>query len=487
MPDFFEAMGVFKARVLTRAQGDGGAADDAVLLDLAKSAASDPTIITLDSTYLWAAEISNNSIDSYFTRMGSSSLKNYAEASNVGVAFMSSHDTKKLPMGRSIRGVFTNSNGNGKSRVVSDFYTLNDLNLNGISTADFVRGVRAGIVSDVSIGFHGGEWICSICGLDMMDWYRDWPDGCMHYPGMEYSEFDKNGKETGVMQLCIATVENAGLSEVSAVYDGATPGAAIRKALSMAEHGKLPIEAARMIEARYQHRFKLTPEPVWAVGAIRTEAPPMTARRDQALDDSPEPIGVIATSEVSTDPVADASPSEARATDVEETPANVDPPAVTNEGENNVDPEEIRSVLAGANMENLPESPVEALRAVIADRARLIPLADDGRAYRADLIEEAVVEGIRAFGTDFKEEKRRAMFAKLDLSDIKDTRDEWRAIGDLRNPAGQVTRNGSETEVDPEDEDTEGDGDDDSTEDRAKPVELTSRTRRVLPAAAYAG
>jgi len=60
------------------------------------------------------------------------------------------------------------------------------------------------------------------------------------------------GKRT---QVCTARIENAELVEVSAVYDGATPGAAIVKAEMAAERGRLSPAEYEMLETQYRIRL----------------------------------------------------------------------------------------------------------------------------------------------------------------------------------------------------------------------------------------
>lgn len=53
----------------------------------------------------------------------------------------------------------------------------------------------------------------------------------------------------------------------------------------------------------------------------------------------------------------------------------------------------------------------------------LTPLAEQGKAYRAALIDEAITEGVRAFGAAFPEATFRKMLDGQDLDGIKSLRD----------------------------------------------------------------
>src|SRR5215210_6959387 len=91
----------FPARIEVRAS-------DTALLDLAKQHARDASVFDRSAPYFWEARISNNRLDSWFTRMQSSSLKNYARDAQEGVPFQDSHktDTQARTLGYSLTGQF---------------------------------------------------------------------------------------------------------------------------------------------------------------------------------------------------------------------------------------------------------------------------------------------------------------------------------------------------------------------------------------------
>lgn len=81
-----------------------------------------------------------------------------------------------------------------------------------------------------------------------------------------------------------------------------------------------------------------------------------------------------------------------------------------------------------------------------AEVSRLRPLADDGRAYRADLIDDALAEGVRAMGPEFAQEAYRGLLSSSTIEVIKRMRDDWRAIGDKTFPGGRQTINEDENQ-----------------------------------------
>ena len=96
--------------------------------------------------------------------------------------------------------------------------------------------------------------------------------------------------------------------------------------------------------------------------------------------------------------------------------------------------------------------------ALATELTRLRPLADDGRAYRTDLINEAVAEGVRAHGESFARETYRGLLDASSLEAIKRMRDDWATIAAERFPGGRQTRDGEESDTAPETQPAKKDG-----------------------------
>ena len=84
-------------------------------------------------------------------------------------------------------------------------------------------------------------------------------------------------------------------------------------------------------------------------------------------------------------------------------------------------------------------SPDERITKLEADLERLRPLADDGTAYRAALIEETLSEGVRAQGNVFPKEIQRGLLEKASIADILKIRDSFKAQGDANFKSGRQT------------------------------------------------
>jgi len=72
--------------------------------------------------------------------------------------------------------------------------------------------------------------------------------------------------------------------------------------------------------------------------------------------------------------------------------------------------------------------------------ARLRPLADDGAAYRTDLVAEAMAEGVRAVGETFAAETYRGLLETAPLATIKRMRDDWAATAAKSFQGGRATQ-----------------------------------------------
>jgi len=382
------------AKVLTVAEtGD--------LLALVKqSHALDAASLTEYPPFFFRAEISSDRLDSYFTRMHETSLVNYAQDAATGISFQNSHNHHEMGFGRSLTGLFVP--GEDVDTVLADFYTVRGLTLNGINTDHLITGIRTGLVKDVSIGFYGGEYICSICGRDLWDW------DCTHVPGFKYAPPDEKGNK-GEEELAFAWVRDAHLAEVSAVYDGATPGAAILKAQQESEAGRLSPEKARILESRY--RIALPGKRQQWAGANLSQEESMTKdtknEKDMQDPQEEERFAVLQRMESALESVAGAN---------------------------------VEAKLAGLLAERT--STAQRVKDLAGEVATLKPLAEDGHTYRADLVSTALAEGVRAYGGTFDEATYRKLLEASDLTVVKRLRDDWTLIAEGRFPGGRQTKDG---------------------------------------------
>jgi hypothetical protein len=374
----------------------------------------DASMMESNQPVFWRARISNNELDSYFTKMAVSSLKNYAADAKTGVPFQDSHNTRSITytLGRSLAGEYISLDENKRASVEADFYTLQGIDPI-IDT--FINKMRADLVSDVSIGFIPGEYRCSICGRDMLDWNWDnWEDACMHWPGVEYAK-EKGGEKI----LCTATVEHARLSEVSVVADGATPGAMILKAERMIEAGKMPSRMARTIENTYHVRL-LGARELFLPASLTEESMDPTKR--QALGDATVEEADVPETPPAPEPVAE--------------PAVAPVERSASEAEQGYDA--ARAFLMSKNLMR-STSLVDSIRALLDENDSLRAKATDGEQYRTDLVADALTHGTRAYGNTFKADMYRGMLQSMSIENIRQMRDDWKGLGDAAIPTGRRT------------------------------------------------
>lgn len=199
--------------------------------------------------------------------LAESTLRNIAADAEHGAAFMNSHRTgdmsapSELPYGQSFAGQYQEGiDGEGRlsKRALIAVYMARDIQPNGQagpSTTDLDRMFSTGALKDVSVGLRKGERLCDICGNPF-----GYGDGaydkkgrklCRHAMGTTRNMTPEQVKgqqdrdprnEKGVASY---TMHNARLGELSAVYDGAVPGAGIRQVLSLAKSGEMSKDDVR--------------------------------------------------------------------------------------------------------------------------------------------------------------------------------------------------------------------------------------------------
>jgi hypothetical protein len=399
--------------------------------------------------FFFEAEISSTTLDSYFTHMADSTLRNFARDAAEGVSLLDSHDGFKLGVGYSAGGRYEEEDGAG--RVVATFYIVPGINYGGrhsfAASDDFIRAIRSGVVRDVSVGFYGGRWVCDLCKQP----YFGQGSTCQHLAGWEY-ESERDGRLA--REMCTVAIYDARLSEVSLVYDGATPGAMILKAEQEAEAGRMSVADIRQFEQQY--RVKL-PRPSAGAAPLKVSVTtdpvriPTTLTTDSAASWTiPAPAGTQGVRTMHED-------EEVVAEEVAEIETPVveagEPAADTNaDAEARTAVEEVRAAMLesaapqgatlAAGVRWLNDQLVQATRQLNeaqAEIARLQPLADQGRAYRDELVNQAVAEGVRAMGEAFPEETYRAMLTGAPLEHIRQVRDTFAAQGDARFPGGRQT------------------------------------------------
>lgn len=378
------------------------ALDMPTMMDMLKSKVFDPSVLDGREPFFWPAEISNSLVDFYSTHMMPTTLQNYANESEIGISFMNSHRHDELPMGRSLSGRLEQA-GDGQ-RVVSDFYTLPGITLNGVRTDDFIAGVRSGIIRDISVGFYGGQYWCDVCHQN----YRSM--NCSHIAGVEY-EVQGGGKV-----VCTVGIDGAHLAEVSAVYDGATPNATILKAQRMVAENELKPEEIRFLESHY--RMKFSSKRSFPSVDVDPKAQKNAAVRSAGSADDEPQGGKKLEFEQIVNQVREVLAVGAD-TDLVSTVLSI-----------SSERERLKTEVDTATKE------LDTLRVKVAE---LTPQAKDGAQYRADLIAEALAEGVRAMGDKFNAETYTNVLSNASLDVVKQMKADWAVIGNSRFSGGRKT------------------------------------------------
>lgn len=409
-----------KIPIELREVDDQPASSKAALLARVRELAPDPSVFEGENAvqpFLWRTTISTNKIDSYGTVMQPSTLKNFADDAARGVPVLESHNSYNLPIGRSLTGKYSGPQGTGLAKVLSDAYMTPGLSNGRVSTDDMILGIRSGVYTDASVGFRGGEIICSICEAPMFGRGAK----CLHWPGETYTDADGNNPK-----VAIGRVENANLGEFSMVYDGATPDAMVDKIYRMVQSGDMDYPDVHRLQVRYG--FK--PDPIYELTSR------MTKQETPATPELPDGWEIR----------NEGNPSN---------PQWVLTPkgdSVGTEEQRNEQAETLSKQLEEANR-NLAAAltragaPAGSGADWFADEiTRLRPLADMGNTYKADLIESAVVEGRRARGTEFTEETWRGMMAGMTIDQIKQVRTDFEKVASKLLQGGRQTTDGEEPE-----------------------------------------
>lgn len=421
------------------------------LLDLAKSRALDPDSFDEEGNepFFWTARASNQNVDSYYTRMDESSLNNYArDATDPGVQFQNSHNGGSIfggevGFGRSLQGKVTGRAG--AKEVLIDFYAIPGLQCGNMTSDQFIRGTRTGIYADVSIGFLPGQMICNICGNDWLKRYEwlfggdDEEETCRHWPGKEYEVGDGKSKKK---VRCILDVMNGRLSEVSTVYDGATPGAgiaAVDMARMMSAEGKLSDVDRTFVENLY--RVRIAPPPGMHSGvdieySTSTRGTTMTkkATEERTEAEAVEETAVVA--DVTSDDDDGGRISLGKKPEVA-TAESADPM------------ERLRTKYAGTGIDigKDPYRMIERLADHCLSQAQEIETlsleAEYGRQAREAKLEELDGSVVRAFGAEGAD-KRQALHRKavtsMSMDEVQSYIDDLEGRAKARIPGGQITR-----------------------------------------------
>lgn len=388
---------------------------------------------------------SDTSVDSHRTHMDpSTTLRNFADDAQAGVPILNSHGMATagyadLPIGRSFggqvlqqdvktpRGVTIKASVT-KPALYALHYLPRGLTMSTTSNDDLIRALDTGILPDVSVTFSNvpgkdrgtGYWYrCDECGNDLLR-----GADCTHFPGQVITKDGKTHRVT-------ATVIDAGLQEYSHVWRGSNPKAKVptrllnkatdlvtRGILSHADVEDIDRDTGRHMAAALDWqalkgangRFMVPTSArqtdqqgtVAATDAPAFNNPPSgdeDARRRQILDDAHNEGGAERGN--------DAPPPAGQAANDALAGVSADTSAT------------LLAVMRDAGITLVgAQSPVDALRVVVEERDTLRPLAEDGRTYRADLVDLYHRAGVRAYGGEYNRERHERAAGAMTTTDL---------------------------------------------------------------------
>ncbi|MGI8547748.1 MAG: hypothetical protein ACR2M1_10490 [Gemmatimonadaceae bacterium] len=392
--------------------GSASALDDsAALMAIATQRATDASIFDKHPPAFFEVIASTSALDAYSTIMADSTLQNFADNAAAGVNVLDSHNSYALGFGRSLTGMFEDTGNEHQMR--SSFFTLSNWTTSAGSNADdYIAGIKSGIYSDISVGFSippvTGRMNCSICGGNMLDF-----ETCPHFAGMTYTD-----QNSGNKIVAIGTIEGAVLNEYSPVYDGATPGAAVSKALRMAAAGMVDPAMADRLSTTY-HRSIVVPRSWSGATVLGSDRQVQKGEDDMTLKES-----VIERMKTHNITVRNSATDEELITSLDNGLAGLiaDLEAATS---------------GAATAATALQNKIETLK---AEKTVLEGDAEDGRAYRETVVNDAIESLVRTLPETsrgaFNRETQRTFMKRMALADVKALKTGWDAASQFQSGTG---------------------------------------------------
>ena len=397
-----------------------------------------------DDKYWIRITASNDKLDRHNSIMDpKTTLKNFEEDAKAkpGVSLKDHHAWRSFGYGRSADAML-----NDKNELLIDFFILKNMEYDGGSrefrtSEKLIRAIEHELINQVSIGFYDAREICNLCNLPIRrysywDWEPEREGQCTHKMGKKYE--DKNGK----MVPATYTVFDARLKEVSLVEFGSNRHTSIEKQrFLMYGFGDMPNMPESEVAARmrsFMEEFSVkdqewieklrdalnvpsirsTDDPEAVVRALETEVATLRTTVSTQKDE----IADLATTSQDVEQGRQAWVEKLRdALGLKDVRSTDDPDAVLEKAK-----EEVTDI----------RGQVETQRDEIAD---LQADAGDGKAYREARVEEAIKQGIRAYGDDFDEEYHREYYGDMPLEKLETHIAQNKKKADAALPAGRST------------------------------------------------
>ncbi len=347
----------------------------------------------------------------------------------------------------------------------------------GFTTDDIDAQLNAGTLHDSSVTVSWGKSECSICGNDFRDY-----ENCPHWPGQTYKV---HGQDMQCFIIAKPAPKNdrSMMIENSIVCAGAYPDAGALGALSNKGDTSLPRDQkGELIPINSMAELKLVKQDASVYCLLSSNAAKVLIAPEDKLDvaelhdlyhrmykeDLPEGWTMTRLVREHTKAVEALISSEQKhylsdALDGN-MPANLKKLSFTTKGdESKVELLDQLCELLGCTKEELLEKvkgtqgqlaiaqstigekdkEIERLTAIEAKVKDLEPLAEVGKQYRQDLIDDALKWGVRAYADKFNEEVNRKMLGNsaLSLDDIKAVKAQYEEVAKQAIAAGRLSNN----------------------------------------------
>ncbi len=397
-----------------------------------------------DDRYWVRITASNDKLDRHNSVMDpKTTLKNFEKDAKAkpGVSLKDHHAWRSFGYGRSADAML-----NDKNELLIDFFILKNMEYDGGSrefrtSEKLIRAIEHELINQVSIGFYDAREICNLCNLPIRrysywDWEPEREGQCTHKMGKKYE--DKNGK----MVPATYTVFDARLKEVSLVEFGSNRHTSIEKQrFLMYGLGDMPNMPESEVAARMRSFMEelLMKDQEWIEklrDALNVPSIRSTDEPDAVLQALETEVATLRTT-VSTqkDEIADLTNASQ---DVDTARQQL----VTTLRED-LDLKDVRSTDAPETVLEKVTSEVTGLREKVETQrdeiADLQADAGDGKAYRDARVDEAIKQGIRAYGDDFDEEYHREYYGDMPLEKLETHIAQNKKKADAALPAGRST------------------------------------------------
>ena len=402
-----------------------------------------------DDKYWVRITASNDKLDRHNSFMDpKTTLKNFEKDAKAkpGVSLKDHHAWRSFGYGRSANAILTDQN-----ELMIDFFILKNMEYDGgsrefRSSEQLIRAIEHDLVNQVSIGFYDAREMCNLCNLPIRrysywDWEPEREGQCTHKMGKKYE--NKDGK----METATYTVFDARLKEVSLVEFGSNRHTSIEKQrfLMYGLGNPMPTDMSDIPESEVAARMRSFMEE-FSVKDQEWIEKLRDALNVPSIRSTDEPDAVVQALETEVSTLrTTVSTQKDEIADLTNASQDVDTARqqIVTTLREALDLKDVRSTDEPDTVLEKVTSEVTDLREKVETQkdeiADLQAAAKDGEAYREARVEEAIKQGVRAYGDDFDEAYHREYYADMPLEKLEGHIAQNKKKGDAVLAAGRST------------------------------------------------